>query len=147
MLRGYLLNTKGKELTDCFAYLQGAPIVSCADFGSPSQICIEALEDSEMISVPLSILESLLGRNMELMTLYNRLLRDALKTHWESKTVLVQYTAVERYQWFLKSYPGLIERVNHKYIASFLGMSPVSLSRTRRVVREQKTERRIGFAE
>lgn len=37
----------------------------------------------------------------------------------------------------LKNYPGLIERVNHRYIASFLGMTPVSLSRIRRIVREE----------
>ena len=44
---------------------------------------------------------------------------------------------MERYQWFLARYPGLISTVNNKHIASFLGMTPVTLSRLRRQVREQ----------
>lgn len=135
LLRGFLLDAKGKEVTDCFAYIRGTPVVPCSDLGTPSLICIEALEDSELISIPFSVVLPLLASNLELISLYNRLLRDSLKMHWENKTILAQCTAAERYQWFLKNYPGLIERVNHRYIASFLGMTPVSLSRTRQTLR------------
>lgn len=100
LLRGFLLDAKGKEVTDCFAYIQGTPVVSCADLGAPSLICIEALEDSELISIPCSIVLPLLAKNLELISLYNRLLRDSLKMHWENKTVFVQCTGTERYQWF-----------------------------------------------
>ena len=101
LLRGFLLNAKGMEVTDCFAYIRGTPVVSCAELGAPSLICIEALEDSELISIPFSIVLPLLGSNLDLINLYNRLLRDSLRMHWENKTVLVQYTSVDRYQWFL----------------------------------------------
>ena len=138
LLRGFLLDAKGKEVTDCFAYIRGTPVVPCSDLGTPSLICIEALEDSELISIPFSVVLPLLASNLELINLYNRLLRDSLKMHWENKTVLVQCAAAERYQWFLENYPGLIERVNHRYIASFLGMTPVSLSRIRRGIRKDK---------
>jgi CRP-like cAMP-binding protein len=37
--------------------------------------------------------------------------------------------ATERYEWFIQRYPGVIERINHKIIASFLRMSPITLSR------------------
>lgn len=136
-LRGFLLDAKGREVTDCFVYTHGTPVVSSIDLGEPSLIYIEALEDSELISIPFSVVLPLIGSNLELITLYNRLLSHSLKMHWENKTALVQYTAAERYQWFLENYPGLIERVNHRYIASFLGMTPVSLSRIRKIVREE----------
>ena len=135
LLRGFLLDAKGREVTDCFVYEHGTPVVSSIDLGAPSLICIEALEDSELISIPFSVVLPLIGSNLELITLYNRLLSHSLKMHWENKTVLAQCTAVERYQWFLKNYPGLIDRINHRYIASFLGMTPVSLSRTRQILR------------
>ena len=137
LLRGFLLDAKGREVTDCFVYAHGTPVVSSIDLGEPSLIYIEALEDSELISIPFSVVLPLIGSNLELITLYNRLSSHSLKMHWENKTALVQYTAAERYQWFLKNYSGLIERVNHRYIASFLGMTPVSLSRIRRMVREK----------
>ena len=137
LLRGFLLDAKGREVTDCFVYVHGTPVVSSIDLGEPSLICIETLEDSELISIPLSVVLPLIWSNLEVVALYNRLLSNSLKMHWENKTALVQYTAAERYQWFLENYPGLIERVNHRYIASFLGMTPVSLSRIRRIVREK----------
>ncbi|MEQ2617002.1 hypothetical protein AAAT94_07475 [Intestinimonas aquisgranensis] len=42
---------------------------------------------------------------------------------------------MERYQWFLEAYPGLIDQVTHRYVASFLEMSPVTLSRLRSALR------------
>lgn len=47
------------------------------------------------------------------------------------KTILCQNTATQRYDWFCKEYPGLIERVNNRYAASYLGMTPVTFSRLR----------------
>ena len=35
------------------------------------------------------------------------------------------------YKWFLEEYPGVIDRVPHSRISSFLGMSPITLSRVR----------------
>lgn len=137
LLRGFLLDAKGKEATDCFIYAHGAPVVASIDLGAPSLICIEALEDSELISIPFSVVLPLIGSNLELITLYNRLLSHSLKMHWENKTALVQYTAAERYRWFLENYPRLIERVNHRYIASFLGITPVSLSRVRKRLKDE----------
>jgi hypothetical protein len=40
-------------------------------------------------------------------------------------------SAEERYQSLLNDYPDVIKRVPHKIIASFLGITPVSLSRIR----------------
>ena len=74
----------------------------------------------------------------QLIGIYNAMLRDALKQHWEVKHIVCQHPAMERYLWFCKTYPGLIEQVRNKYIASFLGMSPVTLSRLRRTLREQE---------
>ena len=139
LLRGFLLDAKGREVTDCFVYAHGTPIVASIDLGAPNLICIEALEDSELIVVPFSVVLPLVCSNLELVILYNQLLSNALKLHWENKTALVQHTATERYQWFLESYPGLIERVNHRYIASFLGMTPVSLSRVRKRLKDEKS--------
>ena len=75
---------------------------------------------------------------MEVTKLYNELLIKALNEHWKLKQILNSYTAVQRYQWFLDEYPGLIGKVSNKYIASFLGMTPVTLSRLRRTLREDQ---------
>jgi hypothetical protein len=41
-------------------------------------------------------------------------------------------TAEERYATLLKETPGILKRVPLKYVSSFLGITPVSLSRIRR---------------
>ena len=137
IFRGYFLDARGRDVTDCFGVLPGMPALPCSGFEKPSPICIEVLEDSEFVAIPIRALLPHLTASMELMSIYNMLLQESLKEHWENKIALGQYSAAERYQWFLKSYPGLIDRVPHRDVASFLGMTPVSLSRIRRELRDK----------
>jgi len=41
-------------------------------------------------------------------------------------------TAAEKYQHFLRKYPTIVQRVPQHVIASYLGLTPESLSRVRR---------------
>ena len=43
---------------------------------------------------------------------------------------LISKTALERYNEFLKTYPGIVQRVPQKMIASYLGITPQALSKT-----------------
>jgi CRP-like cAMP-binding protein len=132
VLRGYVLDANGKEITDCFINELGAPAIGCNCFGKASFISIEAMTDCTLIQIPVSKVMEILDQYPELFRVYNRFLLDALQRHWEIKMALYQYTAMQRYQWFLQSYPGLIDAVTNKHIASFLGITPVTLSRLRK---------------
>lgn len=77
----------------------------------------------------------LLEHDVRLVYIYNHLLQASMEEHWQLKTVLHKRTAMERYQWFLEAYPGLIDQVTHRYVVSFLEMSPVTLSRLRSALR------------
>lgn len=138
--RGYFLDINGKDVTDCFGFRQGTAVVAFGelDLDVPSSMTIEMLEEGSFFCIPVEVVIRLQQHYKEAMALYNQLLITALKEHWELKRVLNSYTAVQRYQWFLKEYPGLIDKVSNKYIASFLGMTPVTLSRLRRTLREEQ---------
>lgn len=138
VLRGFFLDVNGREITDCFAFQCGTPAMSCVMMQESSVVSIEASTPCELLSIEAAELEPLLHENIELVWIYNALLQQALCTHWEIKTMICQHTAMERYQWFLRVYPGLVEQVSNKYIASFLGMTPVTLSRLRRMLRENE---------
>lgn len=145
--RGYFLDVNGKDVTDCFGFQCGTAAVSFGqlELNASSPMTIEVLEDCRFFCVPISVVIRLQKRYAEAMMLYNQLLIAAMKAHWDLKHVLNSYTAVQRYQWFLEEYPGLIDKVSNKYIASFLGMTPVTLSRLRRTLREeQKLEESVG---
>jgi CRP/FNR family transcriptional regulator, anaerobic regulatory protein len=63
----------------------------------------------------------------------------------ELRTQVLQWrTAAERYQYFYEHYPSLLQRVPLKYIASYLGMSEVTLSRVRSEFHKKKKGRENG---
>ncbi len=136
LLRGYFLDANGRDITDCFAYEAGAPAMACLGIGKPACISVECLTDSQLVEVPIPLVQELLETYPQLYQLYTRLLLKALAQHWGVKAVMHQYDATRRYQWFMRTYPGLHQQVSGKHIASFLGMTQVTLSRLRRTLRE-----------
>ena len=137
ILRGFFLDANGRDVTDCFGFRCGTPAMSCLTSGTPALFTIEALTDCSFLQLEGNALLNLMRKNPELLWIYNRLLQDAFRSHWEIKTIVCQNTAMKRYQWFLEKYPGLFDKVSNKHIASFLGMTPVTLSRLRRILREE----------
>lgn len=132
LFRGFYIDSDGHEITDCFGFEPGTPMVSCLDLDTANPINIEILEDSTVVGVPLNTIMQCIDRSIDMLKMYNRFLRMSLEYHWENKMILARCSAAGRYEWFLKRYPGLVDRVSHKYIASFIGISPVSLSRVRK---------------
>lgn len=136
VIRGFLLNVNGKDITDCIVFQAGDSAMPDGEFLQPASINIEALEPSEIVCVDISEVCRLMREHPELVLIRQRLLILSAQRHRDLKIVVYQYTAAQRYQWFLKNYPGLIDRIHHKYIASLLNMTPVTLSRIRRALKE-----------
>jgi CRP-like cAMP-binding protein len=132
MFRFYYVDSTGHEHTDCFCGSYGYPVMPAIDVNMPLPINVQALEDSTVLVISIELVQKLLDDNLEIIRLYNRLLIQSLTQHWEDKMALHQYDAAQRYAWFLKRYDGLIDRVPHVHIASFLNISPVTLSRLRK---------------
>lgn len=138
LIRGVILDVKGKDITDCFAFRYGETILASFDrleMNVPSSYTVEVLEDSTFFRIPMETVIELKEKYFELTLLYNRMLLKSLEEHRATKLALHQLPAVDRYLWFLKEYPDLINRVQHKQIASFLSMTPVTLSRIRKNLR------------
>ena len=135
ILRGFFLDYNGRDITDCFGVRCGAPAVATFRLDAPSPISIQALTDTQVLSIPMAEARDLLEHDVRLVYLYNQLLQASMEEHWHLKTVLHKRSAMERYQWFLETYPGLIDQATHRYVASFLEMSPVTLSRLRSALR------------
>lgn len=137
IFRGFYLDIQGREITDCFGFKPGTPGMSATINNAISPISIEAATECVFVRVPGAALLPLITSSPLLLKIYNEILQTAMQIHWELKIVVSQRPALERYQWFVQSYPGLIDRISDKHIASYLGMSPVTFSRIRRTMREQ----------
>ena len=136
VLRGYIVDENGRDITDCFIFRKGDVIMGTGDFLSPSPVHIETTTECQVLMVPLAELLQLLDQP-ELLMIYNQQLVHALERHWQVKMMLYQSDAMTRYQWFRKQYPDLENKITGKHLASFMGMTPVTLSRLRRRLREE----------
>ena len=134
VFRGFFYNAGGKDVTDCFCYRFGEPAVPSLPLDAPANVSMEALTESETVSFPAAPLAEFLSRSSFALRMYNKLLLESLSHHVEVKKMLYQYTAAQKYAWFLEKYPGLDEVIGDKYIASFLGVTPVTLSRSRKAL-------------
>jgi CRP-like cAMP-binding protein len=130
-LRGYY-TLEGKEITHWFAF-ENDFVTSFHSFitQQPSVENIQLLEGSVLWRISKEILDGLLGEYHEIEKLvrvvyenyYIRLEERFINSHFK--------TASERYQDLLRQSPHIIERVPLGYIASYLGISQETLSRTR----------------
>lgn len=135
VVRGMLLDINGKDITDCIVFHCGEPVMPDNDFSCPASVALQALETCDMVLVPLEDVQDLMHRYPALCKVYQRFLLQAANFHRVLKIVTYQYTAAQRYQWFLDNFPGLIDRIPHKYVASFLNMTPVTLSKVRKAIK------------
>ena len=136
VLRGFLVDESGRDITDCFIYQKGEVIMGSCKPGEPSLIHMEAITDCQVVIVSIKRLQQMM-EEPALLRLHNGQLYEALRRHWQMKMQMYQSDAMTRYQWFLYTYPGLEEQISGKHLASFLGMTPVTLSRLRRKIREE----------
>jgi CRP-like cAMP-binding protein len=100
--------------------------------GQPSGCNVECLEPTEVLQVSRANLE-LLYEKVPQMNLYFRLLlQNAFIAVTQRLSSTLSKPAAERYREFLERYPHIGARIPNHQIASFLGITPQSLSRLRR---------------
>lgn len=138
IFRGFFSNQEGKEITDCFVTKAGMTVMPSSDIQKAAPLSLEAVVDSHVLYIPIHEVTSRMWRYRSIQKLYYYLLIDSYNVHWDLKTAIRQYDAQKRYQWFCEAYPGLVGQVKDKDIASFLGITPVTLSRVRRSLREEE---------
>lgn len=133
--RGYFLDSNGRDITDCFTYKTGSALIPATELDVPAVISIQAISSGSTVSLPKEVVRDWLKKYPEVGQLYIRMLSELAQEHWKIKNAIYKYTALQRYQWFQNNYPGLIHKVPNRHIASYLNITPVTLSRIRANIR------------
>lgn len=132
-LREYTIDQKGDEHIIQFA-IKDWWISDLNSFlsGVPTTHNIDALQDSNVLMLDKSAREDLF-RTVPKIERFFRLLLEAnyIATHKRINEAL-SASAEDRYLAFIKTYPRLVEQVPQHQIASYLGITPQSLSRIRK---------------
>jgi CRP-like cAMP-binding protein len=99
--------------------------------GEPSYLSVEALCDSELLVLPWSELNALYARHSCFQTIGRRLTELTLLEREARAHELLTLSASERYTRFRETHRELLPQLRSYDIASYLGITPVSLSRLR----------------
>ncbi|MEM6721990.1 MAG: Crp/Fnr family transcriptional regulator [Bacteroidota bacterium] len=99
---------------------------------TPASFHIQALEETTALSISKEDWDFLLQEVPE-FSVYTRILfRNTMFSHENRILQNLSFTAEERYNSFLKTYPNLSQRISQKHIASYLGITPEFLSMLRK---------------
>jgi CRP-like cAMP-binding protein len=99
--------------------------------GAPSYLSVEALSDSRLFVLPWSEMNALYRRHSCFQTIGRRLAELTLLEREARAHELLTMTASERYARFRETHRELLPQLRSYDIASYLGITPVSLSRLR----------------
>jgi CRP-like cAMP-binding protein len=130
-LRGYY-HLEGKEVTHWFAF-ENDFVTSLHSFitGHPAVENLQLLEGSILWAISREKLSGLMDRFHEIERLV-RIVYEKYYLRLEERYVNAQFkTAAERYAGLLEQSPQIIQRAPLGAVASFLGISPETLSRIR----------------
>lgn len=105
----------------------------------PSELNIDALEDTMVLQVSHDDLIALYTQAPKFHRIFRVLIENSFVSLQKRLLQTISSTADERYQYFLDTYPHLINRLSQIQIASFLGITPEFLSRLRNKVGKQKS--------
>ena len=92
---------------------------------------VETLENSLLYAIPYEDLHVMMTQNSEIQMLYQKILEHALISSQEHADSQRFENAAERYERLLTNKPEIILRAPMLHIASFLQMTPETLSRVR----------------
>jgi len=132
-LRQYTIDSKGAEHIIQFA-IEDWWVSDLNSFlsGKPATDNIDALEDSEVLLLEKSARDELLNSCPKMEKFFRILIEANHVATNERISDSLSTSAEERYLNFIKTYPKIFEQVPQNQVASYLGITPQSLSRIRK---------------
>jgi len=126
----------GTDVTEYFAFENDLIIRAESLFtAKPSKKAIQALENTVFIGIPAESLFSLFDNFPEIERLFRKIIEQAYVATVNRMESIQFHPAEERYAQLLDEKPDMIKRISLKHIASYLGITQVSLSRIRAAIR------------
>ena len=98
----------------------------------PSDLYIDAIEDSDLLLLPANMMDKLYDEVPRMERFFRLMMQNAYVATQRRLNSTLSISAEERYLELFETYPALLLRVPLVHIASYLGITPESLSRIRK---------------
>ena len=132
-LRSYVIDPKGKVHIVQFApenwWLADS---TSLEAGTPSQYFIDAIEDSDVLIIDSPSHEKLVEKIPAYAASFRKGLQKRAAAREERIVNAMSRSAEDRYLDFLTTYPSIVTRVPQWMLASYLGVTPETISRIRK---------------
>ncbi|WP_170164454.1 Crp/Fnr family transcriptional regulator [Sinomicrobium pectinilyticum] len=99
--------------------------------GEKTRLNFQCLEDCEVVTIPKTAIDRLLNRDNKWYRLTHKILEEEFIKKCRRESSFLLHNAAERYFYFLSRFPKAETRIPLFHIASYLGLSPETLSRIR----------------
>jgi CRP-like cAMP-binding protein len=133
VIRGFYESSSGDEIN--VSFYQDNELV-CPYFAraknGKSIINLQAITPVLIIETEQHTMKTLRHKYLELLKYSSLVVENELARKTQHEIFLLKKSAEERYMMFQKMYPHLENRISQYHIASYLGITPVSLSRLRK---------------
>ncbi len=137
VIRSYVKDSEGNDYSKAFFYAKTQDFVasfSSFKFQKPSNHFLEAVVDSEVWAWHYTYIHDKLVADFRFYRFF-RYCTDNLFIRWEEREIsMLRETPEERYLVFQAENPDLIHTIPLRYIATYLGITPETLSRIRKRV-------------
>jgi CRP-like cAMP-binding protein len=127
-----ICDREGKEV--CVGFYVGPCVVTpniARTRDGVSLVFITATTDASLVRIDNERLSDLMISSQPIRNWANGVLRHALSKKAEREWCLAALGGAERLTWFRQAFPGYEDIFTHASIASFLGITPVTMSRLR----------------
>lgn len=125
-------NHNGNEITTQF-FFEGKSVASMESLltGRPSEFTMESLEPCTLQLMSKEQFNDLVENDADFKKYFDELFKERFFYYSKHLLSFLKNKPQERYNELLKKHPQILQRVPQHYIASYLGITPVSLSRIR----------------
>ncbi|WP_439489795.1 Crp/Fnr family transcriptional regulator [Algoriphagus sp.] len=129
-LRFFSSNESGQEMTRYFAFPGkfGTALSSFIQQKSSNEY-MECIEDAELLMISRQDFYTLVNDIPLVNLLYRNMLEMAYITSQERIYGLLGDSAIGRLKWLMEYHPKILSKLSNKVIASYLGVTPFTLSR------------------
>lgn len=131
-LASSICDQDGKEV--CVGFYVGPSVVTpnvARTRGGVSLVSMVATTDASLARIDSDLLTNLMISSEPIRNWANSVLRDALSRKVDREWCLAALGGAGRLNWFRQAFPGYEDIFPHALIASFLGVTPVTMSRLR----------------
>ena len=125
-------NNEGRDITFQF-FFEGDFVASFDSLyqRTPSLFSLESIEPAELSVMKREDFFRSLGQKPALRQIYEEKIIERFHVYQRLFLSRIKNTPQQRYEELLKEHPSIIQRIPQHYIASYLGITSVSLSRIR----------------